>query len=262
MMKIRLRAGTPEMYGNFASVYDRLMKDVGYKSWAAHYARLLSLAGIGEGAVVMEAACGTGGLSLYLAERYNLLPSDLSQEMLSRAALKARDKGLDLTFLCQDMRFISVPRPVDALVCGCDGVNYLLTPGDLSRFLHAANRALRPGGALAFDISSFHKLSRVLGSAPQLLNEDDISYIWLNDWRERSRRLHMQVTVFLRREDNTWERIDETQTQRAWTREEIEKALIEQGFGQVRCFGGKGFEKHTPMAERLHFLAVKQQEER
>ena len=58
------------MYGSFASVYDRLMKDVDYAAWAVHYSQLLALAGIGEGAVVMEAACGTGSLSLHLAERY------------------------------------------------------------------------------------------------------------------------------------------------------------------------------------------------
>jgi ubiquinone/menaquinone biosynthesis C-methylase UbiE len=250
------------MYGSFASVYDRLMKDVDYTVWAAHYGRLLALAGIGEGAVVLEAACGTGSLSLHLAERYHLLPSDLSEEMLSCAALKAREKGFKLTFLRQDMRRLSVHRPADALVCACDGVNYLLTVDDLRRFLRAANQALRPGGALAFDISSFYKLSRVLGQTLQGLIEDDISYIWFNDWRESSHRLHMQVTVFARRADSAWERIDETQTQRAWTREEIETVLRGQGFGQISCFGGMSIEKPGPKAERLHFLAVKQQEER
>ncbi len=94
---------------------------------------------------MMEAACGTGSLTLELAKRYQLLPSDQSEEMLGIAVAKARAQGHILPFVCQDMRELSAHRPAQALVAGCDGVNYLLStkgPAPLS--------GQRPSGAGAW----------------------------------------------------------------------------------------------------------------
>ena len=80
------------MYADFALVYDRLMAEVDYEAWARHYQTLLARNGVAEGAFVLEAACGTGNLSLPLARHYRLQPSDRSPEMLSVAAAKAKAK--------------------------------------------------------------------------------------------------------------------------------------------------------------------------
>ncbi|HSK69192.1 MAG TPA: class I SAM-dependent methyltransferase [Candidatus Limnocylindria bacterium] len=245
------------MYGTFAQVYDRLMRDVDYDAWAAHYRRLLAMAGVGDGARVVEAACGTGNLTVRLARHYEVSPRDLSGEMLSVAMGKARAAGLSLAFVREDMRAISAPRPADAVVCGCDAVNYLLSKGDLERFARSARAALRPGGALAFDVSSMAKLSGTLGNTTQFLTEDDVCYIWQNWWDARGRKLRMQVSAFAKRPDGCWDRVDEEQVQRAWEAEEIADALRAQGFARVRAFGGFGLRPPGANAQRLHFLAVR-----
>ena len=105
------------MYTDFAGVYDRLMADVDYDAWAMHYRDLLSRCGVTDGAAVLEPACGTGNLSVRLARHYRLQPSDASVEMLSIAAKKARDAGLLLPFVHQDMRRLRAHPPADAVIC-------------------------------------------------------------------------------------------------------------------------------------------------
>ena len=150
------------MYQDFAEIYDGLMNDVDYESWAEYYTRLLSIYGI-RGGKICECACGTGGLTLPLKRRgFQMTGVDLSREMLWQAAQKARKNGMNIPFVQQDMRSLNLHKPVDAVLATCDGVNYLMTEEDLLSFFRAAKRAIRPGGALIFDVSTPHKLKDVL----------------------------------------------------------------------------------------------------
>ncbi len=245
------------MYGDFAAVYDRLMGEVDYAAWAAHYHQLLSQRGVAEGALVLEAACGTGSLTIPLARHYQIQPSDLSQEMLSVAARKAREAGLSLPFARQDMRRLFAHRPAQAIICGCDGVNYLMGKADLRRFLDSAREALAPGGVLAFDMSSYYKLSQVLGNNTHGLREEDICYLWRNAWLPGSRKLSMALSIFVRQDEENWHLIEETQTQRAWQQDEVEEALQEAGFSAITCLGDMSMKKPAKQAQRLHFAAIR-----
>ena len=165
------------MYQAFAELYDELMNDVDYESWADYYTRLLSVYGIHDGKIC-ECACGTGSLTIPLYRRgFQLTGVDLSQEMLWQAAQKSRKQGIAIPFVRQDMRALNLHRPMDAVLATCDGVNYLLTEEDLLSFFRAAYRAVRPGGALIFDVSTPYKLKQVLCGG--LLGEDreNITYL-------------------------------------------------------------------------------------
>lgn len=245
------------MYGDFARVYDRLMAQVDYEAWGRHYHTLLSEQGLSDGAVVMEPACGTGSLTLQLARHYRMQPSDLSPQMLSVAMQKARQAGLNLAFTQQDLRSLRSHHPVDALVCGCDGVNYLVDEAALDAFLQGAAQVLKPGGALAFDVSSYDKLSRVLGSQPQVLRGEEICYIWENAWDEGKRLLSLSLSLFERDTQGRYLRIEEQQTQRAWTQEELTAALTRHGFEHIRCYANYTTKPPTKAAQRLHFSARK-----
>lgn len=245
------------MYSDFALVYDRLMREVDYDAWANHYQTLLEKSGVKEGALVLETACGTGNLTLRLAKTYKVLPSDASAQMLSVAARKAKAQGLNLTFLQQDMQNLASHRPADAVVCGCDGVNYLLTKFALYAFFKAAYRALKPGGILAFDVSTIDKLKRVLGSAPQVERGEDISYIWENAWVESESRLHLSLSLFVRQADGKYVRINEEQIQRGWSVEELTLALKEAGFSKIQAYGNYTLTKPRDNSQRVHITAQK-----
>ena len=162
------------MYQGFAELYDELMDDVNYEGWADHYTRLLSIYGIRSGKVC-ECACGTGSLTLPLQKRgFQMTGVDLSREMLWQAAQKARKNGIAIPFVQQDMRSLNLHKPVDAVLATCDGVNYLLTEEDLLGFFRAAKRAILPGGALIFDVSTPYKLKNILCSGLMYEDRDDV----------------------------------------------------------------------------------------
>ena len=151
-------------YEAFAGLYDALMDDVDYDGWAAYYLKLIEGAGVAP-KTLCDCACGTGSMSVRFAERgLRVTGVDLSGDMLRQAQAKARRYGVNAMFVCQDMCALALPRPVDALVCACDGVNYLTDDDRLSAFFARARESLKPGGALAFDISSAYKLKSVLGN--------------------------------------------------------------------------------------------------
>ncbi|MFR0882505.1 MAG: class I SAM-dependent DNA methyltransferase [Christensenellales bacterium] len=110
------------MYGDFAGMYDPLMKDVDYDSWAEYLLRFMGA----EKLRVTDCACGTGEITLRLARAGHIMTGvDISGDMLRIASEKARRAALKIPFVEQDMRKLALHRPQDAIICACDGVNYL-----------------------------------------------------------------------------------------------------------------------------------------
>ena len=239
-----------EAYGEFAALYDRLMGDVDYDGWAAYLASFLP-----AGIKVLECGCGTGEITLRMQRRgFSMMGMDLSPDMLDVAAGKARKAGLAIPFLCQDMRAFSLHRPVGAILCPCDGVNYLLSLREVAAFLRAAKQALEPGGWLLFDISSLHKLSAVLGCNTFAEEAEGCAYIWHNAYDEESRLLEMDLTFFQQDAGGRYRRFTERHLQRAHTVEEMLGALEQAGF---QCWAYRAFTLEPPgiQDERIQFVA-------
>ena len=250
------------MYTAFASVYDRLMNNVDYDKWAQHYAYLLSSAGVKSGRVC-ECACGTGSLTVRLAKcGYQMTGVDLSQEMLSVAVEKARGAGVSVPFVKQDMCLLQLHRRQDAILCTCDGVNYLTKPERVRKFLSAAHKALKPGGVLVMDISTPYKLQNILGNNVLGCLDEDISYVWQNTYHPRTHTVDLNLSIFVRNEDGTYARFEEKQTQRAHTMEEMQKYLENTGFTKIRFYGGESRRAPGETDQRWHIRAVKPKEKK
>lgn len=243
-------------YTGLAEVYDLLMDDFDYPAWAVYYRALLRRAGV-EPETLCDCACGTGSLTLeFVAAGIATTGVDISPEMLEVAAEKARRRGLQARFVCQDMAKLAFPRPVDAIVCGCDGVNYLTTDARVRAFFTAAHAALRPGGALAFDVSSPHKLKHVLGNGFFGEERDEVAYLWQNSLD--GDMLTMDLTFFLREGDGRYRREAELHRQRAHEPEHLAELLRECGFGKIEIFGDQNFDAPGPEELRIHLLAVRE----
>lgn len=243
------------MYTDFASVYDRLMADVPYREWAAYYAELLEQGGVAGGSVA-ECACGTGSLTVELARRYPKITGiDQSGEMLARAMEKARGRGLLLPFIRQDMRRLSLPRKADAILCTCDGVNYLTGAADVTAFFRAARANLKPGGLLVFDVSTPYKLERELGSCVRALTDEDVAYIWQSGFDAEKSLLDIRMDIFSRTPSGDYHRIAEEQTQRAHSRPELTEWLTACGFEEIRFFGDRTMTEPDEKEIRWHVRA-------
>ena len=244
-------------YTAFASVYDRLMNDVDYAAWAEYYLALIARAGVAP-RTICDCACGTGALSVQFAARgARVTGVDLSEQMLEQAQSRARQCGVQAMFVRQDMRALRLPRPVDALVCGCDGVNYLMDDEALSAFFDRAREAVRPGGALAFDISSAYKLEHTLGGNFFGEDREDVSYLWFNRFDGAARTVTMELTFFVREADGRYRRFDEVHVQKAHEAAHIIEMLGGHGFTGAAAFGDRTFSAPQPGELRIHFLAIR-----
>ncbi len=242
-----------EAYAGFAGIYDLLMDDFDYPAWADYYLKMLSDAGVSPRAIC-DCACGTGSMSVEFAKRgVDVTGADISSEMLRYAADKARAAGRQIRFICQDMCALRLTRPVDALVCACDGVNYLLTDKRVEAFFRAAHDAIRPGGAIAFDVSSPHKLRDVLGDGFFAEERDEAAYIWQNSLRGDV--VNMDITFFIRDRGDLYRRVTENHRQRIQMPDRICKLLSAAGFTNIRVFGDRTFDAPRADEMRIHFCA-------
>ncbi len=244
------------MYTSIARLYDRLMDDIDYPAWARYYQELVARAG-GSIETVFECACGTGALTAELAALgARVTAADLSEEMLAEAAARMRKRGLRVPLVRQDMRRVEVPRRVHAVVACCDGANYLLEEEDLLAFFSSAREALRPGGVLAFDVSSREKLAAMDGQT--FCDErDDAACIWRCRWKEETARLTMEVSLYTRGEGGLYARTEERHVQAGRGADEIAALLGKAGFVSVRAWGDRTFDPPGPGCQRVHFTAVK-----
>jgi len=248
------------MYQDFAEIYDGLMNDVDYESWAEYYTRLLSIYGI-RGGKICECACGTGGLTLPLQRRgFQMTGVDLSREMLWQAAQKARKNGMTIPFVQQDMRALNLHKPVDAVLATCDGVNYLMTDEDMLSFFRAAKRAIKPGGALVFDVSTPHKLKDILCSGLMCEDRPEITYLWQNTWHERAQTVDLDLCFFVREADGKYRRMEEHQSQRAWDTETLKNGLWKAGFRGVCMYSEATLNPAKEQDQRWHIAAVNPEE--
>ena len=150
-----------QSYDALSAVYDLFADDFDHAKWAEYYRALLRRAGV-EPQSLVDAGCGTGRMTVELArEGARVVGVDISEGMLRVAAERLRREGVRAQLAHEDMCRLRVPRPVDAVICACDGVNYLLSAERVRAFFRAAHAAIRPGGALAFDVSSRYKLETV-----------------------------------------------------------------------------------------------------
>lgn len=241
-------------YTAFSRWYDGMMHDADYALWSAYLCGMLRERGA---QTVVDAACGTGNLTIPLARAgFRMLGVDQSSDMLDIAQQKARKEGLAIPFVCQDMTALSVHRPVDAITCCCDGVNYLTSLADVRAFLAACHAALREGGALLFDVSSAYKLESVLGGETFTEVTDAYAYIWRNAYDEKTKLCQMDVSFFVQN-GGRYDRFDERHVQRAHTVDELSCLAAKTGFAVAGVYAA--FTRREPAwdSERIQFVLEK-----
>ena len=116
------------------------------------------------------------------------------------------------------------------------------------------NGALKKGGIFLFDISSERKFIRKIADTVSADDRDDVTYLSFN--RMDGDRVTMDVTLFVKRKDGAFDRLDETHTQYVYTETEIADALQRNGFVLLSVEGHLGEDKNT--SDRICFTARKE----
>ena len=247
-----------QQYNSFAQLYDLFMDDVDYDAWAEYIASFLV-----RGSRVLECGCGTGEITVRFKRLgFDMIGSDISVQMLALASEKARKLGLNIPFLHMDMRKLSFPKPVDAVIAPCDGVNYLTSPDDAESFFRSAYASLKDNGLLIFDVSSRYKLETVLGMNTFTDIRDNAAYIWQNCYDDSNKLIEMKLEFFRKVAASAggaplYERFSETHIQRAHSEKELRTRLSNAGFAILGVYADFGREAPSPGTQRIQFVAKK-----
>lgn len=150
-----MKAENKEIYTVLAEIYDAIMADVDYESWADYLDEIIQTHHPNP-VDVMELACGTGSITLALHELgvYRLSASDASSAMIEQAKEKARQQNADIRFSVMDFGNIRASKPFDIIFSVFDSVNYLHTHEQILKMIEDVNRSLKPGGLFIFDFST------------------------------------------------------------------------------------------------------------
>jgi SAM-dependent methyltransferase len=190
---------------------------------------------------------------------YDMIGIDISSYMLAQAREKAFEADADILFLEQDIRELDLYGTIDAAVCVCDGMNYLLCEEDLNRVFKRVSLFLNGGGLFIFDMNTEYKFKEVNGEKTFADSTDGAAYIWKNSYNAETRVNEYSVTFHVKDPSGNVESFSETHRQKAYPAETVTDLLKNTGFNILSISDSYSENPPSAESERLTFVSIKQQ---
>jgi len=246
------------MYNSFAKIYDELMTDAPYQKWGTYISDILIERGLipteSSKPLVLDLACGTGTMTLLLAEKgYDMMGVDASIDMLAAAQEKSYNEGQNILFLAQDMRELDLFGTIDAAVCVCDGINYILDEDELFTVFKRVRLFMNPGGVFIFDMNTEYKFKELLGNRSfEGKSENGAAYSLDNSFDE-TLGINEYRVLFTHENGDSF---TEIHRQRAYKTDKVIDLLQKAGFGDVLI--SHEYTKEPPKIDsaRVSFVAA------
>ena len=237
-------------YCHLAKWFEYLNDDCGYENWSQYLIAKLSRYPLTAG---LDVGCGGGWFTrAFQKHGYAMTGLDISAEMLDFAQETAMKAGLRGEYILGDISKMKLPPRFDFVTAINDCVNYIPKTKIKSAFKNIRG-ALKKGGIFLFDISSKGKIDGKIANTVSVDDREDITYLSFN--RPEVDGVTMEVTLFAKNGDGSYQRLDETHRQYAYEESEILSALEECGFTVIEVEGHLGADKTT--SDRISFLAQK-----
>lgn len=246
-----------KQYSTLASFYDSLNYGCDYDSLASFCASTIKENEKTPTSLVLDLACGTGKLTFKLREYgYDMTGVDFSENMLSSAQDYARKNKIDdVLFLCQDMREFELYGTVDATVCTLDSINYLTKLSDVEKCFKLVHNYLIPEGVFVFDINTPYRFKEIYGKNDYILENDGALLAWQNDYNEKTKLCKFYLSIFEENRDGTYDRYDEVQTEKCYSKKQITNLLEKSGFELISIYGSLDKNIATDTDEKWYFVA-------
>lgn len=215
-------------YGEFAAAYDLLTFNVPYDEIADYYAEILCK--MTSGKRLLDMGCGTGSLTVRLAERgFKVIGQDASTEMLSVAA----GKSSEVMWICQNMEETDIGGEVDAVISTLDSVNHLNGREAFLNCFRQAAECLPGGGAFVFDVNTVYKHREILGNNTFIYDVDGVYCVWQNSFDLADNGVDIELDLFFENENGTYSRGGESFREIAFSKDEYCQMLEKAGFEVV-----------------------------
>jgi len=249
------------VYTGFARMYDELMTNIPYEKWGTYISNILKRKLTEkESPLVVDLACGTGTMTLLLSKMgYDMIGIDLSTDMLAEAQQKTYEAEQNILFLAQDMRQLDLFGTVDAAICVCDGINYIIEPKELDTVFDRVRLFLNPDGVFIFDMNTEYKFKEFLSNQSfEDKAKSGASYEWDNTYDEKTKINEYRVLFYDHTGQEDQEEIDsftEVHKQRAYDRDDVVKKLLCAGFNKVTVYHEYTEEPPKPDSLKLTYIA-------
>jgi len=188
---------------------------------------------------VLDLACGEGTFAVELARRgCRVIGVDLSPEMLELARKRAKEAGVEVCFIHQDMRELRLDERFDLVTCWYDSLNYLLEYEDLKKTFANVAEVLTPHGLFIFDMNTRYGLAVGWQRHPAYVQQDteELFEVHRPSYDYERDIATLKITGFFR-EGGVWRRIDEVHRERGYALGEIRDALKQAELEELACWG-------------------------
>ena len=237
-------------YSHLAKWFEYLNDDCGYENWSQYLILKLSRYPVSVG---LDVGCGGGWFTrAFQKHGYAMTGLDISPEMLDYAQETAMKEGVRGEYLLGDISKMKLPPRFDFVTAINDCVNYI-PKNKLNAAFKNVRGGLKKGGIFLFDVSSKGKIDGKIANTVSVDDRENVTYFSFN--RPETDGVTMEVTLFTKRADGAFERLDEIHRQYAYEEREILSALDANGFVLLEVEGHLGEDKTT--SDRITFLAQK-----
>lgn len=243
-------------YSAFARYYDELTANIGYQERGEYFHELIRRFKSTEGNILLDLACGTGSISEVMARLgYDVIGVDNSDEMLGIAIGKKFDSGLDIQYLCQDMRKLDMFGTIDITLCALDSINHLPSLDDVRKVFQGVAFFSELNGLFIFDVNTLYKHRFVLADNTFTYETDNVYCIWENSLDRATDEVKMELEFFEHEENGLYSRSSDSFSERAFSEEDIERLLAECGFEVLAKYGDDTFEPPAETSQRIVYTA-------
>lgn len=240
------------MYKEAAGFYDRLTTDVDYEKYAEFFTAVFNKHAEKHPHNVVDLGCGTGNLTISMAEKgYDMTGVDSSSEMLSSAYSK---KSPGILWINQDFTELDLYGTYDAAISLLDCINHMLDEDSVGKYFKRMRNFVEPGGLFIFDINTEYKFENVYKDSVFYSVDDDLSYIWQNNYDPASGICTMDIT-FYKNEGGVYKRIDTINKEKVYSIPLLSRLLGESGFEIEAVYGDMMLEDPKDNAERIFIIS-------
>ena len=239
------------------------------------------IAGLGEGAKVLDAGCGLGRISVELAALgLDVTGVDIIQSELDAARDSAEAEGVPLNLINQDLRTFHSPNQFDCAINLYTSFGYCATIEEDMQILKNIAASLKPGGCFILECTSretailywtpgeeFERAGykvvthfEVVGAWEGLKSQWTLYPLSESSLRDNNKATSLQdnnKTPSLRGADATKQSIDHTFIQRLYPASFLRDKLLEFGFTKAAVYGDYDFSPYNEHARTMVIVANK-----
>ena len=245
------------MYDNFAYFYDKLMKDADYNGRKAYILSLFEEFDK-KPKLLLDLCCGTGTFSeAFSKENISVIGVDISEDMLAVAKEKSAQNGTNTLYLCQDAKELDLYGTVDGAVCLMDSLNHITDYAGFCKAIKKVSLFLEKDRLFIFDLNTEYKAENILGNNAFVFEEDGVFLSWQNDYDKKNKTNTIYLDFFAEKSDGCYRRTSEEITEKAYTKDEIEKALNEAGLKIEAVYEDMKKTPPTDICQRAFYVTRK-----